>query len=122
VIDDHKIKNLLEKGQSNIADILLLLKEEDTLDQEKKILSGRKRLKVGSEVQNTKSADPWHNFYSRLKQVKNYHSEFGTTNYTYVHTTPDNLIDNVFKPPFRERKKIITFSSIFGRRRRWQIR
>ena len=104
-MNDHKIKALLQKSQSNIADILLYLKDEHALmEQEVEMFKGKKKLKEDGSVQKTGKQDPWSNFYSKLKNLKDYHNKFGTSNKSYVHPTPDHMVKSLFKPPFRPRK------------------
>lgn len=105
VIDDHKIKNLIEKSQLNTADILLMLKDSNgVLDTEIDILGGRKRLKVGGRVEDAPHPDPWHNFYSKLKDLKQYHGRLQTGKQKYSHKTPEILLRDIFKTPNKRRK------------------
>lgn len=104
MIDDHKIKNLIEKAQLNTADILLMLKDSNgVLDQEIDILGGRKKLKMGKKVEDVPAPDPWSNFYTRLSEVKQHPVNLLSTKQKYSHKTPDIILRDIFKPPNHKR-------------------
>lgn len=108
MIDDHKIKNLIEKSQLNTADILLMLKDSNgVLDSEIDILAGRKRLKIGQRAVDVPAPDPWSNFYTRLSELKQQHSRLYMGKQKYSHKTPDIILRDIFNPPNNKRKEYL---------------
>jgi len=73
------------------------LNDSDGLKKDElSIISGQKSINP-----NNKNPDIWHNFYEKVKEIKEYHKKFNVANLNIETHGPEWFLETVFDPPFK---------------------
>mmetsp|Transcript_62554 Transcript_62554/g.72761 ORF Transcript_62554/g.72761 Transcript_62554/m.72761 type:complete len:506 (-) Transcript_62554:135-1652(-) len=98
VINDHKIKNLIQIIQTKSAEALNLVTDTDGIKKEElAVLAGQKSANPNDP---SKEADVWSNFYDKVRDIKDYYKVYEIPTTQTQPRDAEWFKSQCFEPPF----------------------